>query len=219
VVNFSAPIGLALDSGGLLYVLGGGPQASIAVYASTVSGAATPFRLLAGSQTQIGNAQDLAVDPYGDIFVTEGSGTSWAVAVFNAGSAGNTMPVQTITASNGVSLNQLQGIASDGYGDIFVVNYPPSGTAATIVEFAAGATGNAVPLKTLAGPSTAMMNVTGLTLDASANIYVVGQSSTTAPYGLTVSKFLSTASGNASPNNILSSPSWTLPAYGQIAAF
>jgi hypothetical protein len=64
-----------------------------------------------------------------------------------------------------------------------------------------------------------MMNVGGLTLDGVGNIYVVGSSSTTAPFGLTVSRFPATSSGNVSPTNILSSSSWTTPGTGQVAAF
>lgn len=217
--NFSTPIALALDSGGLLYVLGAGTQPSIAVYSAAATGAATPIRVLSGALTQVSVAQDLTVDAGGNIYVTSGSGTSWAVLVFGPGSVGNVAPVRTITSSNGVALNGLQGIAADGNGDIFVVNYPPGGPPATIVEFAAGASGNVTPVKTIAGPATGMVNVGGLTLDASANIYVVGSSSTTAPFGLTVSQFLSTVSGNVSPINTLSSSLWTMPGFGQIAAF
>jgi hypothetical protein len=213
--NFSTPVALALDSGGLVYVLGQGTVSSIAVYSASASGAATPIRVIAGALTQVSDAEDLTVDAGGNIYATAGS----AILVFSGASLGNVAPVRTITAASGVALNGLQGIAADGNGDVFVVNYPPSGPPATIVEFAAGAGGNATPVKTIAGPATGMTNVGGLTLDASANIYVAGATSTTAPYGLTVSKFLSTVSGNVSPNNILSSTSWTTPAYGQVAAF
>jgi hypothetical protein len=217
--NFSTPVALTLDSSGLLYVLGLGTSPSVAVYSSTASGAAAPIRDIAGSLATIGTAQGIATDSSGNIFVTTSNGTVASVLVFNATANGNVAPTRTITAVNGVALNNVEGVASDGAGDIYVVNYPPAGPPGAIVAFAAGASGNATAVKTIGGTATGLVDIGGLALDGAGNLYVVGASSTSAPYGLTVSRFASTATGNAAPANIITSASWTAPGYGQVAAF
>jgi hypothetical protein len=66
------------------------------------------------------------------------------------------------------ALFNARGIALDPHGNIFVTD----SEANAIIEYAATATANAVPLSTISGPSTAVSQPTGIALDKDGNIYV-----------------------------------------------
>jgi sugar lactone lactonase YvrE len=79
-------------------------------------------------------------------------------------------------------------VAVDGSGNIYVANI-----AGSITVFAAGATGNVAPLRTITGAATGLNGPGGITLDSSGKIYVANGN------GNSITVFAAGANGNVAP--------------------
>jgi hypothetical protein len=214
---FGAPSAMIVSSSGLLYVTG--YSSAIAVYSSTASGSAAPMALIQGSATQLGVEYDIAVDPSGNIYVTNDTAAG-TISVFAAGANGNVAPIRTITPA---SSSTFAGIAFDSSGNLYAVENqtPASGafpSVASIVEFAPGATGAATPTKTIT--ASALTDCGGLTRDSVGNLYLVDATfSGVSPNVSIVTSVLGfgpNASGAVTPGINLTSSAWTLGG-GEIA--
>jgi hypothetical protein len=99
------------------------------------------------------------------------------------------------------------GVAVDANQNIFAVeDSPTTSSAGSIVEFAAGASGAAVPKKVIAGSATGLYVGGSLRMDGVGNLYVNNETSS-ATY--TVEEFGPDAEGNVAPAASFSSASWT----------
>jgi hypothetical protein len=115
---------------------------------------------------------------------------------------GNVAPLQAITGSN-TRLSGADGVALDAGRNIYVVNVSggsPSGYGSVTV-YAAGATGNAPPIRSIGGPNTRLAAGEGVSLDATGNIYVATYNSgcRTICGGGHVRVFAAGANGNVAP--------------------
>lgn len=193
------PVGIALGAGGTLYVANAG-DSSITVYAAGANGNATPTLRIAGSNTGLIGVQGIARDTAGKIYVTNngGSGGNF-VTVYAAGASGNVAPTATI-AGTSTGLNLPVGIAVDAAGKIYVAN-GGSGVGSSITIYAAGASGNAAPLATIAGSNTGLRGPNGLTLDATGDVYVTNYGFNGDYYTVTV--YAAGASGDATPTTMI----------------
>ena len=145
-------------------------SASVTIYPASATGAATPTATIQGSNTQLASVQFVAVDPMGNIFVTNlgpqpgamFGPTSGFVSIYGALSYGNVAPVATIP-----NLNTPEGIAFDKNGKLYVLSidriqeYPPT---------ANGLTGTAAATTTIAGDSTDLFSCYGLAVGADLTI-------------------------------------------------
>jgi hypothetical protein len=210
--SFAQVSWLYVDSAGLLYVAD--YSGDLAIFSANASGAATPNRYLSGSLTQLtspGGLDGLAVDGSGYLYVSVYSSTTGSILVFAPGATGNVAPVRTITAAGAVPLGSPRGLALDAAGDLYAINYN-SVNGDTIVEFAPGASGAAIPLKTIAGTSTGFATLNGLCVDNAGNIYVLNETisgNTVTSFGMDV--FGPSATGNVPPTSQFTSTSWTNP--------
>ncbi|HYB90849.1 MAG TPA: NHL repeat-containing protein [Candidatus Binataceae bacterium] len=154
------PSGVALDSGGNIYVVSpGGPY--INSYPAGSNGDIAPTSMIAcitvpeggtctTDLTQIGAPYGIALDSSGNMYVTNDGGPPGSggvsVAIYGAGSGGNTAPLETIagqfdsactgsgapypccsgsgtgTCVDSTGLSHPQGIALDSSGNIYVAN-------------------------------------------------------------------------------------------------
>ncbi len=156
--------GLALDARGNIYVTSGGD--ALSVYPPGSNGNVAPSATIAGSNTGLNDAWDLAVDATGNTYVANGN----AVTVYPPGSNGNVAPSATI-GSNTV-LSNPGGIALDFYANIYISNRNN-----TVTVYPAGSNANAAPSSTVGGAKTGLNFPTGIALDASGNIYVANDGS------------------------------------------
>ena len=163
-----------------------------------------PIVQLEGRKTGLGPPEGLFVDGTGALYVA--NGISNDVLVFAPGASGDVKP-QRIIKGTLTQLNNPTGLWLDAAGDIFVAN--GGGTdGGSIVEFAPGATKNAVPIRVIAGLDTKLVNPRGLTLDAFGQIYVTTSSS--------VLVFTADGNGDAPPLRVISGSNTMLNSAGEV---
>ena len=212
------PVAIAVDSAGSLYVTD--TSAEVVVYSSTATGTATPARTISGALTDIGTAESVAVDSSGAVYVASYAQTTGlgSILVFGAGVSGNVAPSSIISAPSG---SAFLGVAVDSAKNIYAsTDSTGASTFSTILEYSAGSSGAATPLKTITGSSTGISNgladVGELALDTAGNIYVPVETAGTNSYSYAVFEFAAGANGNVAPAGKFSSTSLTL-AGAQIA--
>jgi hypothetical protein len=196
---------VATDSSGQIYVGGFvGSQAEILVYASGATGSATPLRTILESASSSVIPAAITVDSAGLIYVA-GPGTSSAnsIAVFSAAANGLSTPIRLIQGAPQLSsMSDINGIAVDASGNLYVATNVGTITTDTglIAIFAAGATGNVAPTRTI----TSSAFFTGIATDASGNIYAAEDTATSTSSTAAIVEFSSGASGAATPSKTIS---------------
>ncbi|MBV8171151.1 MAG: NHL repeat-containing protein [Candidatus Eremiobacteraeota bacterium] len=143
----------------------------------TVSGSAAVLgTTISGSNTQLVNPTGVGFSS-GRIFVANNLANT--VTVYPAGASGNAPPSTTIAGSN-TGLDHPTDIDVDSAGRVYVGN-SGSTIGNSVRIFAPGASGNATPVASIFGPSTALAHPVSVAHDAAGNIYVanVGNNSLT----------------------------------------
>jgi hypothetical protein len=185
----------APTGGGLnLYVSELG-NTSITVTPASAGGNAAPVRTVAGSNTQLSQNYDIAVDGSGNTYVSNLRGG--AITVYAPGANGNVAPIRTLSGP-ATGLSGALGLAIDDSGNLVEDNF----FADTVNVFAPGATGNVAPIRTLSGSNTSLSAVYGITLDTAGNLYVVDNNS---QFGGTdaVTVYAAGFSGNVAPTRTI----------------
>ncbi len=167
--GLSGPIGIALDSGGKIYVANNG---GVYVYAALGSSTGTlneaPIATIGGSNTGMVEPADVAVDSSGKIYVTDNYASS--VFIYSAGSDGDVAPIASISGTN-TALNGPIGIALDSGGEIYVTDI-----ASVYVYAAPGSntgTLDEAPIATIGGSNTGLSTPYGVAIDSGGKICVV----------------------------------------------
>jgi len=112
-----------------------------------------PTATIAGGNTGLDNPAGIALDGAGNIYVT--NATSHSITVYAAGASGNATPTTTIAGGN-TGMFIPVGIALDGAANIYVANARSNFGVGSITVYAAGASGNATPMATIAGGNTGL---------------------------------------------------------------
>ena len=198
---------IAVDATGEVYALTGN---SISVFAASATGTSTPVRLITGSLTLLNSPSSIAVDSAQNIYVANTNGNN--VLVFSSTATGNVAPAGILSGA-ATGIGTPLGVALDSAGDIYVASLNQPSNSYLVLEFAPGATGNAVPTRMLT--SVASDTLAGLAVDALDNIYVFTQAPTTNQ--LAVAIFTPDESGSTAPAESITATSWTASNYGQIA--
>jgi hypothetical protein len=214
--SFVDPEALAVDDAGQLYV---GGESSIAVYSPSANGAATPLRVISGAGTGIFDVSQMATDSSGNLYVTtKVSASIGKILVFASNAGTNAAPMQSITFNGGA----IYGLSVDEDKNIYatedlLTNANGYTGGASVVEFAAGASGAAVPVNVISGLSTGLGLAAALHRDAAGNLYVMNGSAEFGPgASYSVMGFLPSAAGDSAAAATFSSSALTSPT-GDIA--
>ena len=216
--GLDGPDGIALDSGGNLYVSNGygGPVGggSVTVYPPGSSGDAVPIATITSSFTGISYASSIAVDSNGKIYVANEFGDAddnGSITIYSAGSYATGAPIATI-AGDDTGLSNPFGIALDSAGNIFVLNEDN-----TITVYPAGSAGDVTPKTTINIDSKGTNSPVGMAVDPDGELYVVNQGSVicnerscrqTSPDNIAV--YPAGSHGNATPLAVISGPNTNL---------
>jgi 6-phosphogluconolactonase (cycloisomerase 2 family) len=166
-------------------------------YAAGTNGNVAPALAIVGLNTNLDIPLGIARDTAGRIYVVN-HGTN-SILVYAPGDTGNATPVNTIMGAN-TGLDIPWGCALDGAGRLYVVNYNPNTSASSITVYAAGATGNATPIATIAGSNTGLRIPEGIALDAAGRfIYVTNSLTSISTSYHAITAFSASATGNAAP--------------------
>ena len=165
------------------------PSNEILGFPTNADGNVTPSVKIAGSKTKLSGPSALAVDPAsGKIYAANGY-PDGRILIFPKDANGNVAP--KVLAGSNVPLHNPAGLAVDSNGNLYVSDY----LAKTIYVFAAGAAGNAAPIRTIAGSNTQLSQPSGLSFDSSGHLYVTNIRDTVAP----IEEFAAGANGNVAP--------------------
>ena len=125
------PIGLALDSGGNIYVANSDTanvgddlkyNASITVYKAGSKGNASPSAIIAGDNTDLDYPKGIALDSSGNLYAAGYvDGVGYSINFYPAGSDGNVSPTAFIGGAD-TGLGTASGIAFGSGGRLYVAN-------------------------------------------------------------------------------------------------
>jgi len=194
IPNLKQPDGIAVDTVNDEILVASTGNSSIVVYARTASGLATPKRIISGASTGLLYPVGIAVDTVNnEILVTDYN----FINVYLRTATGDAAPIRTISgAATGLSLPQ--GIAVDTANDeIFVVNRDWNNM--RIMVFPRTASGDAVPIRTIAGTSTNLSSPWSITVDTVNNEIMAIDSD----YNC-INVYSRSTSGNAAPVRTIS---------------
>jgi len=111
------------------------------------------------------------------IYTTNGAtigqlAATYSVTTYPASATGNVTPLETITGNQN-KLAEVSGVTVGGTGDVYVSDFAGimNSHRGRLAVYAAGANGNARPLRRIYGPNTDVAQPTGIALDANQNIY------------------------------------------------
>ncbi len=221
---------IAVDSAGQIYVANGF-LGTVEVFAADANGASTPVRTLQWDPAVFNGSMDLAVDGSGALYVlgylhgtAAGLQNPTEVVVYAPGASGAATPVRTLVGANAGFGSNTASIAVDAAGNLFAIVSNPANpwiNATEVAEFAPGADGNALPVKTIVGNfGTFGVGPTHLQIDAADNIYVVSQfenydlPQTPIPVPPLIATFPASATGAAVPANQFTSAAINDGAFG-----
>ena len=165
--GLNRPTGLALDGRGDVYVVNRSANA-ITVYTPTANGNAAPIRTIEGSKTDLNEPTSIAVDAEARVYVTNLGDRS--VTLFARGASGDAAPVRIIRGTR-TRLTAAFAIAVDPARDVYVVNSDDKDIEGVLV-FGPHASGNAAPMRVIAGSSTKLETPSGVAVDPSGAIFV-----------------------------------------------
>jgi sugar lactone lactonase YvrE len=187
-----APVGLSLDAKEDLYVgnCGSACRASFAPpsvleFKAGSNGNVAPVRDITGSQTELADANDPAIGPAGDIYVS--NTTTYSIDVFSHDANGNVKPVRVI-AGSGAQLDQPDGVVVSSRW-----LYASASRGDYLERFHRRAKGAAPPAAIIRGNKTRLGNVDGIALDALGVLYAASPSTSS------VVEFAPLAHGNVRP--------------------
>ena len=213
------PVAIALDEAENIYVAQAEDDFQyypVVEFAAGAQGNVAPIRSFPvgiGLNTSIAAVESIAVDSKGYLYVVRGQlpaqgALVWDIAVFSPSQNGNVAPVRTIAGP----LTGLTGgakIILDSSDNIYASLFGSDGYAHSVVEFAAGASGNVAPIRTLNGGGNypfSSYKISNPAVDSAGNIYVVGYLEAYQSVQQVLMEFSSTASGNTAPISVIDIP-------------
>jgi len=215
--------GMAVSPAGEILI--GEDGGDIDEWSATQVGNVAPERTIPG-YSQIANslspvivANQVAIDGSDNLYVApEGAPPiPPAVVIYGPTANGNVAPTRTVGGTGivyGVTVDSAGNVYTAGEVSCTFTTGPTFSETCTgiISEYAASATANTPPIRTISGSATQLASLSGIKVDAAGNIYVVSIANPLAtPESPAVLKFSATASGNVAPTSSFTSTAWTTP--------
>ena len=211
--EIAARPGFPVDQSGRIYMFDGNASVGISIYSTirTFLAKERPYATIAGSRTGLGETHALALDPAGNIYVSQGGSIEVFPAHPNAGPHDEAPSAFIVGANTGIV--EPMGMAFDRSAHLYVADEVYQG----ILVFGDHANGNIAPIASIAGSHTGFTYPQCVALDADGNIYV-SQFYPAGPEsdGAEILEFAAGASGNVTPIAKLAGATTQLQAPGRI---
>jgi hypothetical protein len=172
------------DTGSVLSFPLGGPYGNVA-----------PANSVGGSNSPLTDPVGLTVDPAGNIYTVDDSGST--VVVFAPGLSGNVAATRTFTPTTGAT---SEGLTVDTSGNIYESSSLPS----AVNVMASNSSGSVVPARVISGPATIISVPVGMAVDSAGNLYVADRNTSA------IDVFAPGATGNAAPTAVIVGPATML---------
>jgi hypothetical protein len=156
---------------------------------STVTLPTSPTPSPQPAEATIVYVPEIASETFGNGPNTPPTAIVSTIAEFPANAGGAVSPLSTLTSLN--TTDEFTGIATDSTGNLYVGSVALNTTVGKIMVFAPGATGSAVPVRTITGSATQLAAPFFVAVDTSGNVYATSNGS--------ILEFGAGASGNAAP--------------------
>ena len=173
---------------------------ALTAYALTATGNVAPTRNISGAATGLGFPRRVNFDTSGNIYAANAPASGGhSITVYNPSANGNVAPTRTIAGAKS-GLTGADGMVLDASGNVYIANcgvcFQSSGTPG-VLEFAAGASGNVAPIRTISGTNTGFTDPTAVWLDGTGKIYVSDFANNR------ISIFAAAATGNVAPTAMI----------------
>lgn len=180
--------GIAVDAAGRLYVAESAVNA-VAVFAPGAAGNVAPVDTIAGANTGLVIPEGVALDAAGRLYVANRGANT--ITVYAGDTTGNASPIATVSGVN-TGLNLPSQVVVDTQGRFSTINTFTNGSS-SITTFAAGASGDVVPIATILGNNAGLSGADAITLDVGGRLYVTNASANS------ITIYAAGASGNVAP--------------------
>ncbi len=204
--GLESPGGIAVDSGGNIYVTNDGALSSnpdnITVYASGSNGDAIPTNTL----YPLGLAYPLGivVDSSGNLYVANSGDNEGRADTITVYSANNPVPSETIGVDTGLEVPA--GITLDSSGNIYVTNQGTLfGQSDSVNIYPQGSYANAPASTAIVGSNTGLIQPIGIT-SSNGNLFVANSAGGPDTLG-SVTVYPTSSSGNVTPSATISGSS------------
>lgn len=205
--GLSRPTGLALDENRNMYVGNcasgcndGSAPPALLEFAAGSNGNVAPIRDIVGPKTKLANSNAPAVDPWGNIYVSNWIANT--IDVFDKNANGNTRPIRVVAGSKTL-LDGPDGIAVDRHW-----LFAGSANEHDLTRFVLDAAGNQKPVAVISGVRTRLYDVDGICVTR--NVLYASN-----PGSNRIVKFAALANGDVRPlgqiygsNTELNQPVW-----------
>jgi hypothetical protein len=130
---------------------------SVTEYRLGADGDISPIATIAGADTRLSDPAGVAVDAFGNLWVSNGRADS--VTEYGRDADGDVSPIATIAGAD-TGLSGPAGIAVDAAGHLWVTNFG----ADSVTEYGRDADGDVSPIATVAGADTGLRAPLGIAL-------------------------------------------------------
>ncbi|HEY8258826.1 MAG TPA: hypothetical protein VIG08_14305 [Gemmatimonadales bacterium] len=178
-------LGVALGAADTLYAADI-EDIAVRVYRPGAGGAAVPVRSLSGPRTRLGDPRGIVLDRRGTLYVANGpsrKAARGAIRVYAPSTTDTAMPLRIIRGGQTL-LSQPGDVAIDSRGYIYAVNRGESytdNTEGSVTVYAPDATGDAEPIRRIAGPNTLLREPSRLAIGPGDTLYVLNAFGGTGP--------------------------------------
>lgn len=202
-------IDMAVSPSGEIFVNDGN---GVEVFSATANGSDAPVRYIQWDGGELAPVAPgyIAVDGDDNLYVQNGG----SIAVFGPHDMGLVVPSRVISGPH-TQLAGLSRMTTDIHGNLYVTTGGDASGNAGVLEFAAGANGDVMPLRSVSSNMSNFDGFLGVAVDSSGLIYIRA----TDPYCGAVFVFAADASGKTTPLRIIggSCPGYDID--GTIAVF
>jgi hypothetical protein len=174
---FDAPLGMIADNAGNLYVADYNADTISKISNGTVTIlAGAPYQQGAangtGASASFGGPNELAIDPSGNLYVTDDVPNSDSESVRKITPSGQVTTIMNPTTGQALLTDGSTGITADSQSNVYVFTTNASTGASQLTQITPAGAVNTITLTNTSGAPIGLVNPQNLAIDTSNNLYI-----------------------------------------------